>query len=111
MKKFFISIIMVLALGANNSSLFAQDYTIEGKNIKVNSSRTKRDTLITEWTLEDSKGVKKAIIFNKNTGHAYTCRIGKNGFYRAPLPKKLWEWEKQKALELGLPYKEHKVKK
>ena len=111
MKKFFIGIIMMLALGVNNSSLFAQNYTIEGKNIKATSSRASRDTLISDFTLEDSKGVKRNIVFNKNTGHAYTCRVSKAGkFYRASLPKDLWEWEKKTAQTLGLPYKEHKSK-
>lgn len=114
MKKLFISVIMMLALGVNNSNLFAQSYVREGNNIRmVSSNRAKKDTLITEDTLEDSKGVKRTIVINKDNGHCYTCRFKeKDGkFYRSYFPEPLWGEEKRLAAKYNIPYVEHKKRK
>lgn len=114
MRKLLFSILVMLAIGVNNSSLIAQSYVREGNNIRmVSSNRAKKDTLITEDTLEDSKGVKRAIVINKSNGHCYTCRFKKDGggFYRSYFPEPLWEEEKRLAAKYNIPYVEHKKRK
>lgn len=76
MKKFFIGIIMMLALGVNNSSLFAQSVVREGKTFKsVGTNRAAKDTLVTSFTFEDSKGNKYPIIINKGSGRCYCYKV------------------------------------
>jgi len=84
MKKFFIGIIMMLALGVNNSSLFAQSVVREGNVFKVtSSSKAVRDTLVSKgrdgqpFYYQTSKGDKFAIILrmNKNDNTFYSLYV------------------------------------
>ena len=83
MRKLFISIFMMLALGVNNSS--AQNVIKEGNTFKQVSTRGthKRDTLVTRFTYEDVKGNTYPIILNKGTGTCYVWKKrDKGGVYK-----------------------------
>ena len=89
MKKVFICIAMMLALGVNNSS--AQSVVREGTVFRQVprslGGTSKKDTLVTKFTFEDSKGHSYPIIINKATGACYVWRTsakGKN--YKSYMP-------------------------
>lgn len=76
MKKLLISVLVMLAIGANNSSSIAQSVVREGKTFKsVGTNRAAKDTLVTSFTFEDSKGNKYPIIINKGSGRCYCYKV------------------------------------
>ena len=103
MKKFFIAVVMLLALGVNNSSIYAQDVVKEGKTFSVVTSSKKSEPIKTEYTWKDSKGVEYPIYISKS-GACFVLRISKKTGkeYRQYLPK---EVSAQIASELGIEYK------
>jgi hypothetical protein len=103
MKKFFIAAVMLLALGVNNSSIYAQSVVKEGKTFTVVSSSKKSESVKTEYIWKDSKGVEYPIYISKS-GACFVLRISKKTGkeYRQYLPK---EVSAQIASELGIEYK------
>lgn len=103
MKKFFIAAVMLLALGVNNSSIYAQSVVKEGKTFTVVSSSNKSDPTKTEYTWKDSKGVEYPIYIGKS-GACFVIKVSKKTGkeYRQYLPK---EVSAQIASELGIEYK------
>lgn len=83
----------------------AQSIVRKGNNFSQ-VSNTARDTLRTEYTFTDSKGVVYPIVINKANGRCYVWRVSKNGRgYRAYLKAEL---SKTIAKEIGIEYKEKK---
>lgn len=75
MKK-IIFIMVALLMAVVNMS--AQKVVLNGNTFKV-----KRDTIVTKFQYEDSKGKKYPIVFDKGKSKCYVCKISKNGkFYR-----------------------------
>ena len=75
MKKFILAVVMLLALGVQNTN--AQSVVRNGNTFKSassSSSRTTKDTLATKFEWEDSKGNKYPIIVNKSSGACYIWR-------------------------------------
>ena len=113
MKKIIFSIIMMLALGVNNSSTYAQSVVRNGNTFKVESSgrssSSKADTLLTSFKFEDSKGTLYPIIVNKQSGRCWVWRkSGKTGkMYKSYLPEDV---AKQVCKELGVTYVPKKAK-
>lgn len=106
MKKLIIVAALLLALGVNNSS--AQNVVREGKTFKsVSSKSSKKDTLLTSYRFEDSKGTMYPIIINKASGRCYIWKkSGKTGnMYKMYMKT---EVSKQIAKELNIPFKENK---
>lgn len=104
MKKFFIGILVMLAIGVNNSSSIAQSVVREGKTFKsVGTNRAAKDTLVTSFTFEDSKGNKYPIIINKGSGRCYCYKISsKTGkTYKFYMKK---EVSQAVCKELGITY-------
>lgn len=104
MKKFFIAAIMLLALGVNNSSIYAQSVVKEGKTFTVvSSSRKSSEPTKTEYTWKDSKGIEYPIYISKS-GACFIIRISKKTGkeYKYYLPK---EVSIQISSELGIEYK------
>lgn len=108
MKKLIIAAALLLALGANNSIAQAQNVVREGKTFKSVSSRSsKKDTLLTSYRFEDSKGNMYPIIINKASGRCYIWkRSGKTGnMYKMYMKTDV---SKQIAKELNIPFKDSK---
>jgi hypothetical protein len=97
MKKLIIAAVLLLALGVNNSIAQAQNVVREGK----------KDTLLTSYRFEDSKGTLYPIIINKASGRCYVWkRSGKTGnMYKRYMKP---EVSRQIAKELNIPFKESK---
>lgn len=75
MKKFILAAIMLLAFGVQNIN--AQSVVKNGNTVKSassNSSRTAKDTIVTKFMWEDSKGNKYPIIVTKGSGACYIWR-------------------------------------
>ena len=79
MKKLLVIAALLFALGVNNS--IAQNIVREGKTFKsVSSKSSKKDTLMTSYRFEDSKGTLYPIIINKASGRCYVWKkSGKTG--------------------------------
>lgn len=109
MKKLFICIAMMLALGVNNSS--AQNVVRDGivfRQVKGRNIGAKGDTLVTKFIFEDSKGNRHPIIINKGSGSCYVWRTsakGKN--YKSYMPS---ETSAIIAKEYGITYTPKKKK-
>lgn len=107
MKKLLIAAVMLLALGANNSSTYAQSFTRSGKTFKQSSTKgtAKKDTLLTSYTFEDSKGISYPIVINRSSGR---CYIWKKSSKTGKLYKMYMKEEisRQVAKELNINYKE-----
>ena len=74
--KQILFIIVVLLMFAMNLS--AQKVVMSGNTFKM-----ERDTIVTKFKFEDSKGKTYPIIYDKGKKKCYVCRISKNGkFYR-----------------------------
>lgn len=109
MKKFIFAAIMLLALGVNNSNIYAQSIVRSGNTFKSSNNRstnTKKDTLVTKYTFEDSKGIQYPIIINKKSGSCYVWKTSKDG-------KKYPQYMKSEVSssickELGIEYKSKK---
>lgn len=104
--KSLITLIIVLAtLGMNNSS--AQNVVREGmtfKSVSSKSTTNTKDTILTSYRFEDSKGTLYPIIINKASGRCYIWKkSGKTGnmykMYMKP------EVSKQVAKELNISFK------
>ena len=109
MKKFIFATIMLLALGVNNSSIYAQSVVRSGNTFKSSSVRTthKADTLVTKFVFQDSKGVEYPIIVNKDSGACYVWKkSGKTGKYYRQYMKP--EISQAVCKELGIEYKTRK---
>lgn len=104
MKKLIVNIIIAL-MGMNNSN--AQSVVFKNNVVKVVSNKTTKDTLVTAFKYEDSKGKQHPIIINKANGKCYTWRKSTktDKLYKSYLPK---EVSKQVAQKLDIPYKESK---
>lgn len=70
MKQLIFCITMLLALCIN---INAQSVVREGNTFKsvTKFSKAKKDTLLTVYKFEDSKGIQYPIIINKANGHCY----------------------------------------
>jgi hypothetical protein len=102
MKTVVISILMMFC-GMNNSS--AQSVVFNNDIFKAAKTKAAKDTLVTAFKWEDSKGKQFPIIINKANGKCYTWRkSSKTGkLYKSYLPKEL---SKQVANKLNITYKE-----
>lgn len=107
MKKLLIAAAMLLALGVNNSSTYAQSFTRNGKTFKqtITKGTAKKDTLLTSYTFEDSKGISYPIVINRSSGR---CYIWKKSSKTGKLYKMYMKEEisRQVAKELNINYKE-----
>lgn len=103
MRKFFIASIMMLALGVNNSSIYAQSVERSGKTFTRIITSKKSEPTKTEYTWKDSKGVEYPIYMNKS-GACFVIKVSKKTGkeYKQYLPK---EVSAQIASELGIEYK------
>lgn len=102
MKKYFILAVMVLM-----STICTAQIKREGNTFtKVTNSRTKVDTICTNYTWE-IKGVIYPIAISKASGACYIGRISsKTGkYYRSYLPQ---EVSAEISKELGIEYKPKK---
>lgn len=107
MRKLFISILMMLALGVNNSSA---QITRQGMTFKASPAKRnvhKGDTLVSPYLWEDSKGKTYVIIVNKGSGSCYVWKkSAKTGkmykMYMKP------EVSQQICKELKIEYKPRK---
>ena len=75
MRRIILCILMILTI---NLSIQAQSVQRQGNTFTQVSSIHKADTLITQFTFEDSKGNKYPIVINKNTGSCYIWRTSRN---------------------------------
>lgn len=104
------AILMLILIGTiAPTPASAQDYIRKG-NTFIMSPTTTRDTLVTGYTIIDSKGVERPIIINRANGHCYVLRksskTGKQ--YRQWLKASLSE---SIAKELNITYVPPKSKK
>ena len=96
-----IALCMLFAAHSN-----AQNVVRKGNNFSQVSNTT-RDTLRTEYTFTDSKGVVYPIIINKANGRCYVWRVssktqkGYRTYLKAEISQTI-------AKELGIEYKEKK---
>ena len=107
MRKLLFCITTMLALGMNNSSTYAQSFTRNGKTFKQTSTKgtAKKDTLLTSYTFEDSKGISYPIVINRSSGR---CYIWKKSSKTGKLYKMYMKEEisRQIAKELNINYKQ-----
>ena len=107
MKQIILCITMLLALGMNNSTAYAQSFTRNGKTFKQTSTKgtAKKDTLLTSYTFEDSKGISYPIVINRSSGR---CYIWKKSSKTGKLYKMYMKEEisRQVAKELNINYKQ-----
>ena len=104
MKKFFIAVVILLALGVNNSSIYAQSVERNGKTFtQVAASNKSSEPTKTEYTWKDSKGVEYPIYIGKS-GACFVIKVSKKTGkeYKQYLPKDV---SAQIAKELGIEYK------
>ena len=106
MKKIIFSVIMMLALGVNNSSIYAQSVVRNGNTFKVESSGrsvSKADTLVTKFFFEDTKGNKYPIILNKKSGACYVWKVSKKSgkYYKQYMTAEI---SQQVAKEYNITY-------
>lgn len=98
---------MMLALGVNNSSTYAQSFARNGKTFKQTSTKgaATRDTLLTSYTFEDSKGISYPIVINRSSGR---CYIWKKSSKTGKLYKMYMKEEisRQICKELNINYKQ-----
>ena len=79
MRKIYIIFALLLTV----SSMSAQGFSRSG-----NTFKSVRDTLVTQYKYEDSKGNTYPIVVNRRTGACYVCKVSKNGkFYRQNMAK------------------------
>jgi hypothetical protein len=99
--KYIVLILMLLSM--NNSN--AQSVVFNNGIFKAAKTKAAKDTLVTTYKWEDSKGQQYPIIINKSNGKCYTWRkSSKTGkLYKSYLPKEL---SKQVASKLNITYKE-----
>lgn len=107
MKKLIICISMMLAFGLVSN---AQSVVKEGNTFKCVTKSSKKDTLITSFKFEDSKGKTYSIIINKINGHCYVWRVSQKTGKPYPQPMKE-EISIAICKELGIKYIPKKAKK
>ena len=92
MRKLIIAAIMLLALGVNNSSIYAQSVTKNGNNFTqvTNNKKSGSKETKTQYTYTDSKG---------NTYHVWLSSGGKAFIKR--ISKKTGKEYKQYVPEIG----------
>lgn len=97
-----VCIILMMLLGMNNSNA-QSNVTFTNGVFKAAKSKAAKDTLVTAFKFEDSKGNQLPIIINKTNGRCYTWRkSAKTGkLYKSYLPK---EVSKQVASRLNITY-------
>lgn len=89
MKKFFIAAIMLLVLGMNNSSTYAQSVQRQGNTFtQVSNKKSTGKETLTEYTYKDSKGVEYPVYLS-STGKAFIKKVSKKTGkeYRQYLPE------------------------
>lgn len=87
------------------NNINAQNVVFNNGVFKAAKIKTAKDTLVTAFKWEDSKGQQYPIIINKANGKCYTWRkSSKTGkLYKSYLPKEL---SKQVASKLNITYKD-----
>lgn len=75
MKKLIISIFMMLALGVNNSSIYAQSVVRSGNTFAAKVSNSSKD-IKTKYTWKDSKGIEYPIYVGRS-GSCYVIKVSK----------------------------------
>ena len=95
--------VLMMFCSMNNSN--AQNVVFNNGIFKAAKTKAAKDTLVTTYKWEDSKGQQYPIIINKSNGKCYTWRkSSKTGkLYKSYLPKEL---SKQVASKLNITYKE-----
>lgn len=106
MKRFIIALLLMLALGMNNSSAYAQSVTRSGNTFtttKVVKAKAKAEPVKTKYTWEDSKGIEYPIYVG-STGSCFIIKVSKKTGkeYRQYLRA---EVSQQICRELGIEYK------
>lgn len=79
-------VFMVLFISSLNC--YSQAFKLEGNTFKsTTTSKSKRDTIVTKYYWEDSKGNKYPIIWNKSNNKGYIIKVSKktDKWYRADL--------------------------
>lgn len=107
MKKIIIAAIMLLSW---NVGVQAQSVVKEGNTFKCVTKPSKKDTLVTSFKFEDSKGKTYPIIINKANGHCYIWRVSQKTGKPYPQPMKE-EISIAVCKELGIKYVPKKAKK
>lgn len=107
MKKLAICITMMLAFSLVTT---AQSVVKEGNTFKSIAKSSKKDTLVTSFKFEDSKGKSYPIIINKANGHCYVWRKSQKTGKNYPQPMKE-EISIAVCKELGIKYVPKKTKK
>jgi len=106
MRKLLFCITMMLTLGMNNSTAYAQSFTRNGKTFKQTPTKgtVKKDTLLTSYTFEDSKGISYPIVINRSSGRCYIWKkSGKtHRLYKMYMKEEI---SRQICKELGVIYK------
>lgn len=102
MKAVVISVLLIFC-DMNNSN--AQSVVFNNGIFKAAKTKAAKDTLVTTYKWEDSKGQQYPIIINKNNGKCYTWRKSSktDKLYKSYLPKEL---SKQVSIKLNITYKE-----
>lgn len=108
MKKLFICIALMLALGVNNSSTYAQSVVKSGKTFvatSTNKSKGEKEAPIkTGFEYQDTKGNKYPIYMTKSSGSCFIIKVSKKSGkeYRQYLGAEI---SQQVCKELGTTYK------
>lgn len=76
MRKLIICISMMLALGVNNSSIYAETVKSGNKFTQVTNRKSSSKETKTEYIYEDSKGVEYPIWLS-STGKAFIKKVSK----------------------------------
>lgn len=76
MRKLIVCISMMLALGVNNSSIYAETVKSGNKFTQVTNKKSSNKETKTEYIYEDSKGVKYPIWLS-STGKAFIKKVSK----------------------------------
>lgn len=97
-------IIIIMAAIMFSIGMSAQSVTRNGNVFKSERKAYVKDTLVSQYKYEDSKGNTYPIIVNKKTGACWVCKVSKNGkFYRQYMNKDI---KSQICKELNIALKE-----
>lgn len=70
--------IILIVLFISSLNCYSQAFKLEGNTFKsTTTSKAKRDTVVTKYYWEDSKGNKYPIIWNRSNNKGYIIRISK----------------------------------
>lgn len=107
MKDLILKIILILALACfAYMGASAQSYKRDGNTFKLESKTTAlKDTLITSYLFQDSKGIDYPIIVNRTSGR---CYVWKKSSKTGKMYKQYMKPEISRAVckELNIAYKE-----